>query len=155
VPFVQTAKEGDRRWLTDEFLEVYVRRAHRIINGQAYESLDIGNINGSAFLTKVDEFLDFARTVCPWDVIYVECAGEGLANHLSHKPGWQRDMLQPDHPANRSYYLWVDPTDEVRVRVDGSKKTSATVCPRSAGTFFTERVNNCFIGLACARSSSI
>jgi hypothetical protein len=37
---------------------------------------------------------------------------------------------------------------DVRVRVDGSKKTRATVCPRKAGAFFTERVNNCFIGRA-------
>jgi len=125
--FVKNAKVGDRQWLKDEFLEVYVRRAHRIINGQAYESLDIGNINGSAFLTKVDEFLKWAYSVCPWDVLYVESAGEGLANHLAQKPGWQRDMLLPDHPANRSFYQWLDPTGEVQLRVDRARKMGLTV----------------------------
>lgn len=79
-------------WLSDEHMQVYVRRGRRSLISNAFcFTLDIANVvveEGSQRQGRWSEFLEKAHEMNPWDATFVECVHNPiLITHLA-KLGW-------------------------------------------------------------------
>jgi hypothetical protein len=62
------------QWLSDDKMQVYVRKANRYLEGKRKVTLDIANVEvyhrGKGTFTR---FLEAVHEMNPWDATYVEC----------------------------------------------------------------------------------
>jgi len=86
------------QWLlsTDDEMQVYVRHAHHLINGQPTETLDIANVEvattGKGTFTR---FLEMAERLNPHQAIFIEnVMSERFANYFRRR-GWGEMPTNP------------------------------------------------------------
>ena len=96
-------KYGSRKWLSDDLMQVYVRRGlHRIEKNKLARTLDIANITvfdeGKGTFGK---FIAAAHKLNPWDATYVECVQTNRLAAWLLRNGW----LPADNTGSLSFYL--------------------------------------------------
>ena len=93
-------KFGQSKWLSDDLMEVYVRRGMHSIEGKQRICLDIANVN--VYKQQQGTWTDFlwkAHELNPWDCTFVECVhNEHLVASLL------RSGFMPT-PTMESFYL--------------------------------------------------
>jgi hypothetical protein len=93
-------------WLTDDKMQVYVRKGRRLIDGKMRTTLDIANVEvydkGQGTFT---DFLNKAHDMHPWDATYVECVHNPDLAVFLVRYGF---MPHPQSPS--SFYLPKDPS---------------------------------------------
>lgn len=87
--FIERAKPikfGERTWIENEKIKVYVRKAHRLINKQMLVSLDLATIEvAPSFQNQglCSNFIKSAHAVNPFDITFIEnVLDENLRRHL-------------------------------------------------------------------------
>lgn len=102
-------------WLSDDKMQVYVRKGHHMIGGKIWECLDIANVE--VYKQRQGTWTGFifkAHEMNPWDCTYVECVHNPILASWLLKNGFLPT------PTMESFYLpknWEKWNEQRRARI--------------------------------------
>ena len=90
-------KFGNSKWISDDVMQVYVRKGYHLIFGKTHTCLDLANV--TVIESKQGQglwrnFLAEAHSLNPWEATYVECVHNQILAQSLLRNGWTPNLYE-------------------------------------------------------------